>query len=83
MSERGGGARGGGRRGREGRIEDTRDRAVDTVNGRERSGDSEKKIADKIEYSEFLAVTRHFVTSNLVILRLITPFSHTVLNNSL
>lgn len=40
-----------------------RDRVVDIVNGRERSRDSEKKIADEIKHSEFVAVVHHFVIS--------------------
>lgn len=63
MSGRGGEARGKeDEEGGEGRIEDTRDRAVDIVNGRERSRDLENKIVKKIKHSELVAVTRHFVT---------------------
>lgn len=49
-------------------YEDTRDRAVDTVNGRERSRDPRNKIAEKFERS----VVPPFRNSSLVTYRLVT-----------
>lgn len=61
-------------------YEDTRDRAVDTVNGRERSRDPRNKIAEKFER---VPSYRHFGNSSLVTYRPRHGFSHLASNNPL